>query len=105
MPWLSTRIVPSALEAVFTTGLDELLLIDAAACVLAAGVVVLLDELLPQAASRSDAAIAGRDSFSRWRMCSLLWISRGTALSREPPVLRETPRRRVPFRRDGLTAS
>ena len=74
MPWLSTRIVPSELEALFTTAvLDELLLVCAAGCVLAAELVVLLDELLPQAASSSETAIAGRDSFSRWRMCSLLW--------------------------------
>ena len=106
MPWLLTRIVPSELEALFTTAaLDELLLVCAAGCALAAELVVLLDELLPQAASNSDTAAAGRDSFSRWRMCSLLWISRGTALSREPPVLRETPHRRVPFRRDDLSAS
>ena len=39
---------------------------------LAAELVVLLDELLPHAASRSDAASAGRDSFSRWRIVSLL---------------------------------
>jgi hypothetical protein len=66
MPWLSTRIVPSELEAVFTTAApDELLLVCAAARVLAAELVVLLDELLPHAAIRSDAAIAGMDSFSR----------------------------------------
>ncbi|HSZ69389.1 MAG TPA: hypothetical protein VK756_03410 [Solirubrobacteraceae bacterium] len=64
--------MPSELEALFTTtALDELA-VGAAGCVLAAELVVLLDALLPQAAIRSDAAIAGRDSFSRWRMCSLL---------------------------------
>jgi len=37
MPWLSMRIVPSELETVFTkTALDELLLVCAAGCVLAA---------------------------------------------------------------------
>ncbi|HEY4894996.1 MAG TPA: hypothetical protein VII01_02815 [Solirubrobacteraceae bacterium] len=73
MPWLLTRIVPSELEALLTTAaLDELLLVCEAGCVPAAELVVLLDELLPQAAIRSDAAIAGRDSFSRWRMYSLL---------------------------------
>src|ERR1700677_1895871 len=74
MPWLLTRIVPSALEAVFTmAALDGLLVVWAAGCVLAAELVVLLlVELLPQAASRRDAARAGGDSFSRWRMYSLL---------------------------------
>ena len=43
---------------------------------LAVEFVVLLDELLPQAAIRSDAAIAGRDSFSRWRMCFTPMASR-----------------------------
>jgi hypothetical protein len=67
------RIVPSELEALFTsTALDEPLLVCAAGSVPAAELVVLLDELLPQAAIRSDAAIAGRDSFSRLRMYSLL---------------------------------
>ncbi|MFZ2113608.1 MAG: hypothetical protein WAU77_07765 [Solirubrobacteraceae bacterium] len=68
--------MPSELEALFTrTALDEPLLVCAAGCVLAAELaelVELLDELLPQAAIRSDAAIAGRDSFSRLRMYSLL---------------------------------
>jgi len=97
MPWLSMRIVPSELEAVFTTtALEELLLVCAAGCVLAAELVVLLDELLPQAAIRSDAAIAGMDSFSRWRMCSLLCKS-GTVLARVgAAVLIKTPCRRVP---------
>jgi hypothetical protein len=78
MPWLLTRIVPSELEAVFTTAaLDELLLVCAAGCVLAAELVVLLlVALLPQAASNTEAATAGSDSLSRWRMCSLLWTSR-----------------------------
>jgi hypothetical protein len=77
MPWLLTRIVPSELEAVFTTAAEELLPVCAAGWVLAAELVVLLFvELLPQAASSSDAAAAGRDSFSRWRMCSLLLTSR-----------------------------
>ncbi|HEY3829192.1 MAG TPA: hypothetical protein VGL57_08355 [Solirubrobacteraceae bacterium] len=66
------RIVPSELEAVFTTtALEGLLVLCAAGCARVAEVVVLLDELLPQAAIRSDAAIAGRDSFSTWRMCPL----------------------------------
>src|ERR1700683_2790821 len=97
MPWLSTRIVPSELEAVFTTtALDGLLLVCAAACAPAAELVVLLDELLPHAASRSDAATAGRDSFSRWRMHSLLCKS-GTMLARVgPAVLMRTPGGRVP---------
>jgi hypothetical protein len=69
MPWLSTRIVPSELEAVFTTAaLDEPPLAWVAGWVLAAELLVLLDELLPHAASSRDAASAGRDSFSRWRM-------------------------------------
>jgi hypothetical protein len=66
MPWLLTRIVPSELEAVFTTALEELLLVCAAGCALAAEVVgLLLDELLPQAASNSETASAGRDSLNR----------------------------------------
>ncbi len=53
IPWLLTRIVPS--------GLDALLMSTCAAgCVLAAKLVVLPDELLPQAAISSDAAIAGK---------------------------------------------
>ncbi|HEY2536256.1 MAG TPA: hypothetical protein VGI24_04655 [Solirubrobacteraceae bacterium] len=59
-----TRIVPSELEAVFTTAPDELALVCAAGCALVAELVVLLLELLPQAAIRSDTATAGRDSFS-----------------------------------------
>jgi hypothetical protein len=47
---------------------EDLLLVCAAGCVLAAELVVLLlVELLPQAASNSEAASAGRDSLSRWR--------------------------------------
>jgi hypothetical protein len=47
---------------------DELLLVCAAGCVLAAELVVLLlVELLPHAASNIDAATAGTDSLSRWR--------------------------------------
>ena len=70
----------SELEALFTTtALEELLLCDAAGCALEAELVVLLDEPPPHPATRSDAAIAGRDSFTRWRMCSLLWQVRHQA--------------------------
>jgi hypothetical protein len=89
------------LEAVFTTtALDGLLVLCAAGCVLAAAeLVVLLDELLPHAASRSDAAIAGRDSFSRWRMHHSCEKS-GTVLAHVgPAVLIRTPSGRVPSAR------
>ncbi len=65
MPWLSTRTVPSVeLEPAFTIVLAPLL-VCAAGVGLAAELVVLLLELLPQAATRSEAAIAGMDNFSR----------------------------------------
>jgi len=70
MPWLLTRILPSELEALFTTAApDELLFVCAAGCVLAAELVVLLlvELLLLQAASNTETAAAGRDSLSRWR--------------------------------------
>ncbi|HTA32501.1 MAG TPA: hypothetical protein VK721_03670 [Solirubrobacteraceae bacterium] len=61
-----TRIVPSELDAVFTTAPEELPLVCAAGCAPAAELVVLLlVELLPQAASNSEMAAAGRDNFSR----------------------------------------
>jgi hypothetical protein len=60
------------LEALFTRAALDGLPVCAAGCALAAELVVLLDELLPHAAIRSDAAIAGRDNFSTWRMCPLL---------------------------------
>jgi hypothetical protein len=62
------------LDAVFTTVLDALVLVGVAGCVLAAELVVLLLELLPHAAIKSDTATAGMDSFSTWRICSLLCI-------------------------------
>jgi hypothetical protein len=71
MPRLLTRIVPSVgLEVLFTTALDPLalpplLLVCVEGAAPAAELVVLLLELLPQAASRSEVATAGRESFSR----------------------------------------
>jgi hypothetical protein len=82
MPWLLTRIVPSELEALFTTAPEELLLVCAAGCVLAAELVVLLlVELLPQAASNTETAAAGRDSLSRWRNVFTPLDKSGTVLT------------------------
>jgi hypothetical protein len=63
MPWLSTRIVPSGLEAVFTTA--PVLTCAAGFALALELVVLLLVELPPQAASNSETAAAGTENFSR----------------------------------------
>jgi hypothetical protein len=78
--------VPSELEAVFTPALDPLELACVAGSVPAAELVVLLLEPLPHAASRSETATAGMDSFSAWRICSLLCVESGAPRRRVIPA-------------------
>jgi hypothetical protein len=68
MPWELTRAVPSEVEPVFTVVADALVVWDAGFAFEA--VVVLVLELLPQAANSSEAAARdGRVSLARNRIC------------------------------------
>src|ERR1700739_1832743 len=95
MPWASTRIVPSGLEEVLTVAPAAPVAPDEpAVCV---ELVVLL-ELLPHAASTTEAARARTTSYSGSRMASLpIWLEREHELA-VCCVLSKTPSFVVFFR-------
>jgi hypothetical protein len=71
MPLLSTRIVPSELDAVFTVVGEELVVLATGCEAEDVVVPVVLLELLPQAARSTVAASDGTPTFARNRISSL----------------------------------
>src|SRR4029077_6307075 len=103
MPWASTRIVPSELDAVFTVAAEEVVVVVACVAGAAAFVVVEFDELLPHAASARDAARTSGVILIALRIASLP-LSRGARVCFTRLILK-TPRARGSFPFDHARAA